>query len=133
MAERRLGRWGESLAAAYLVARGYRIVRAGWRAGRYGEVDLIVRRRGVLAFVEVKTRRGRARGGPLDAVGPSKQRRLVLLAEMYLARLPPASPLRKLRPRMDVVAVERAAGGLRWSVRHLPGAFDATPQRRTLP
>ena len=129
MENRRIGGWGERLARWYLVARGYRVVARSWRAGRYGEIDLVVRRGNVLAFVEVKTRRGRRHGRPEDAVGPKKQRKLVRLAEAYRAALPPGSPLLGLEVRLDVVAVERRPGR-GWTVRHLPGAFDASAHVR---
>ena len=51
-----LGRIGESLAAVYLEQRGWRIVERNVRF-REGEIDIVAARAGVLAFVEVKTRR----------------------------------------------------------------------------
>jgi putative endonuclease len=125
MSTRELGRWGERLARAYLLGKGYRVIEVGWRAGRLGEIDLIVRRGMYLAFVEVKARRGRRYGTPEEAVGVPKRRKLILLGEAFLARLPPRSSLRRLQPRFDVIAVE--PGGLAgWRVRHLIGAFDAS-------
>lgn len=53
-AERR-GRRGETLAAWYLRLKGYRIVARRKRTPR-GEVDLVAKRRGIIVFVEVKTR-----------------------------------------------------------------------------
>jgi putative endonuclease len=124
MSSLRLGRTGELLARAHLVARGYRVVASSWRAGRLGEIDLIVRRGGVLAFVEVKTRRGDRFGQPEEAVDQRKQRKLLRLAEAFRASLPESSPLRRLQCRLDVVAVVRVAP-LGWRIRHLPGAFEA--------
>jgi putative endonuclease len=98
------------------------VVARSWRAGRLGELDLIVCRGRVLAFVEVKTRRGRRFGSPEEAVDWRKQQRLLLLARAFRSSLPSASPLRRLECRMDVVAVGwTAAKG--WRIRHLAGAF----------
>ena len=51
----RLGLSAESRAAAYLMAKGYRILAKRFRTP-YGEIDIIARRRNLLAFVEVKAR-----------------------------------------------------------------------------
>ncbi|MCH7992121.1 MAG: YraN family protein, partial [Gemmatimonadetes bacterium] len=52
-----LGAWGERLAGARLERRGWTILERNYRLGRR-EVDLIARKEGILAFVEVKTRSG---------------------------------------------------------------------------
>ena len=51
-----LGPWGESLAAEYLRKKRYTVVAAGYRC-RFGEIDLIVKNRKFLVFVEVKLRK----------------------------------------------------------------------------
>ena len=53
---RRLGRWGEDLAAEFLEQQGYRIVDRNWKC-RFGELDLVAEGGGFLCFVEVKLRR----------------------------------------------------------------------------
>ena len=45
-----VGRRGEAQAADYLRRRGYRIIEAGYRS-RYGEIDLIAEKRGIVAIV----------------------------------------------------------------------------------
>lgn len=74
-----LGRWGEQVAADFLVAEGYSIIGRGWRCAR-GEIDVIAARAGVVAFVEVKTRRSLRYGHPLEAITPAKFSRLKVLA-----------------------------------------------------
>ena len=51
-----LGGWGEALAAEYLRKKRYQIVAQGYRC-RFGEIDLIVKNKKYLAFVEVKLRK----------------------------------------------------------------------------
>ena len=48
----RTGLSAESRAAALLIAKGYRILARRFRTP-YGEIDLVVRRRNLVAFVEV--------------------------------------------------------------------------------
>jgi putative endonuclease len=103
----RLGRWGEDLAAAHVVATGAQVLARNWRC-RQGELDLVaLEADGTLVFVEVKTRSGTAFGEPAEAVGPVKARRIRALACSWLAehRPPGAHEL-----RFDVVSVVRAPG-----------------------
>ena len=67
-----LGRRGEEEAARFLEREGWRVVGRNVRVGRC-EVDLIVTRGDVLAFVEVKSRRGVEFGDPLAAISYKKQ------------------------------------------------------------
>jgi putative endonuclease len=60
---RRHGRWGEIVAAWFLRAQGWSIVARNIRLAGV-EVDLVARRGGVDALVEVKTRRPRAGSAP---------------------------------------------------------------------
>ncbi len=110
-AERR-GRFAESLAAFYLGLKGYRVVARRFKSP-VGEIDLIMRRRDVIAFVEVKNR------ADLDtaalAVTPFARRRLLRAAEAYIGRHP---DIAALTLRFDVVLI--APG--RWP-RHLVDAF----------
>jgi putative endonuclease len=111
LSDHRYGRLAETMAAWALRFRGYRIVGRNVRvAGR--EVDLLARKGNLLVVCEVKARRVSRYGGPLDAVGERKQRRLQEAAEMLMARDGSIE-----RVRFDVVAVSG------YSVRHVPAAF----------
>ena len=99
-----VGAWGETLAAAYLKKKRYRIVAANYHC-RYGEIDLIVSNRNYLAFVEVKLRKSADFAKALEHVDYHKQNRLRTTAEMYLAENPT-----KLQPRFDVVEVYAPEG-----------------------
>ena len=83
----RLGAAGERRAAWYYRLRGWRVVARNVRS-RGGEIDLIVRRGRMLAFVEVKTRQSLTAGAGYDAVDVRKQQQLVDLASVWLARHP---------------------------------------------
>jgi putative endonuclease len=95
-----LGRHGEELAARHLAAKGYEIVARNWRC-ETGEIDLVARDSADLAFVEVRTRRGRALGSPEESITAAKRARLIDLAEAYVQAESWAGGW-----RIDVVAVE---------------------------
>src|SRR5262245_41881286 len=111
----KLGRRGERRAAWFYRLRGYRVVARNVRF-RTGEIDLIVRRGGTLAFVEVKTRQSLTAGAGYDAVGDRKQRQLITLATLWLARHPHPGEI-----RYDVLSL--FWNGRRFTVTQLADAF----------
>lgn len=85
-ARHRTGRDGETLAAAFLVSRGAKILHRNWRSslkGVRGEIDIIAQFGDTLCFVEVKTRADSSHGEPQEAVTPAKQRQICRLATAY--------------------------------------------------
>ncbi len=113
-----LGQFGEEQAARYLRRRFYHVVERNFRC-RFGEIDLIVRRGGILAFVEVKLRRDDSHGEAREFVTPQKQQRVRAAAELWLSQHETG-----LQPRFDVVEVyaPRGADGP-VEIRHLENAF----------
>lgn len=81
---RGVGRLGEDLAAALLVGRGLRLLERNWRC-RDGEIDLVLRddASGTVVFCEVKCRRGRGYGDPLEAITFAKVTKLRALAALW--------------------------------------------------
>lgn len=77
------GVWGEAEVANYLRRRGYTLLAHSFRC-RFGEIDLIARKSGVLCFVEVKTRSNLTCGLPREYVTAAKQERLRKTAAYYL-------------------------------------------------
>lgn len=77
-----LGQTGEQIAADYLEERGIRVIDSNWRCVR-GEIDLIALDGTELVIVEVKTRRSRRYGDPLEALTRAKLLRLRTLAVMW--------------------------------------------------
>jgi putative endonuclease len=116
---RALGAAGERTAADYLARRGFRILESNVRC-RFGEIDIVAVKDGMIVFVEVKSNRGGAYGLPEEMVTPAKRRRLSLLATWYLQRRGWLG-----RPaRFDVVAVDWEGGsGAAAPPRHYPDAF----------
>ncbi|MEQ9606036.1 MAG: YraN family protein [Kiloniellaceae bacterium] len=91
------GRHAERLAAWWLRLRGYRILAQDFRSP-VGEIDLVARRGGILAIVEVKRRDRLDSAG--EAVTLRQQRRIRRAAELYIQRHP---ELAGLQPRFDAV------------------------------
>ncbi|WP_456729392.1 YraN family protein [Bradyrhizobium sp. USDA 3364] len=112
----RTGISAESRAAALLIAKGYRILARRFRTP-YGEIDLVARRRNLVAFVEVKAR------ASLDdaayAVTPRQQQRIVNAAQAWLMAHPEHA---EFDLRFDAVLIAP-----RSLPRHLLAAFDASP------
>jgi putative endonuclease len=111
----RTGISAEARAAALLMAKGYRILAKRFRT-RYGEIDLVARRRNLLVFVEVKAR------ASLDdaayAITPRQQRRIIDAAQAWLVAHPEHA---ELELRFDAVLIAP-----RRLPRHLLAAFDAS-------
>jgi putative endonuclease len=95
-----LGARGERIAAAYLTDAGLRLLDRNWRC-RDGELDIVAREGDALVFCEVKTRRGTGYGYPVEAVTVTKQRRLRILAQRWLAAHDEHAP----DLRFDVVGI----------------------------
>lgn len=114
-----LGVDGEVAALEYLLEKGYRILEHRFRVGRW-EVDLIAERDGVVAFVEVKTRRGMRHGRPAEAVTWSKRREMIRVARAWEDRnRGGGAPV----IRFDVVEVLRQRDGGVVVTRHIEDAF----------
>jgi putative endonuclease len=111
----RTGLSAETRAAAFLMAKGYRILAKRFRTP-YGEIDIVARRRNLVAFVEVKAR------ASLDeaafAVTPRQQARIIEAAQAWLMAHPEHA---EFELRFDAVLIAP-----RHLPRHLLAAFDAS-------
>jgi putative endonuclease len=94
------GRDWEQTALRYLRRHGLVLIEANFTC-KGGEIDLIMRDGESLVFVEVRQRADRRHGGAAASITPSKIRRLIRAAQVYLQRLPSVPPC-----RFDVVAID---------------------------
>lgn len=115
-----VGAWGEAVAAEYLRKKHYDVVAAGYRC-RFGEIDLIVRDKKHLVFVEVKLRKSADFAAAREYVSHSKQDRIRITASIYLSQNPTA-----LQPRFDVIEVYAPQGSATKTpeIHHLEDAFQ---------
>lgn len=100
------GQSGEDQALAFLLEQGLSLVTRNFRC-KMGEIDLIMRQRQTLVFVEVRKRAPGRYGSAADSITHAKQHKLLLAAQLYLQRFasPPAC-------RFDVIAID--GGKLDW-------------------
>lgn len=97
---RRIGDLGERIAEAFLVLKGYEIIRRNVRyAGR--EIDLLARKGRVLAAVEVKLRVGRNFGAAIEAVDGRKISRIRTALGGLLSGFE-----EPVEPRIDLVVID---------------------------
>ena len=112
----RTGLSAESRAAAFLMAKGYRILAKRFRTP-HGEIDIVARRRNLIVFIEVKAR------ASLDeaayAVTLRQQQRIIDAAQGWLMAHPEHVDF-ELRFDAMLIAPRRLP-------RHLLAAFDASP------
>ena len=87
---RRLGNFGERTAARHLRRKGYKILECNY-VGKWGEIDIIARKKNTYCFIEVKTRNIHAgqtyEARPAAAVDSDKQRKLIRVANEYIRHI----------------------------------------------
>jgi putative endonuclease len=112
-----LGQAGELVAERWLRRQGWRVLQRRFRSG-HRDIDLVAEREGLVAFIEVKARRGSRFGDPVQAVNWRKQRELARSASVWIDR--------HGRPgehyRFDVIGVLMEGKAVR--VRHVENAFS---------
>ncbi len=111
-----LGLLGERIAARYLLRAGWSFVAHRFRSG-HRDLDLVMQRGELIAFVEVKARRGEEFGGPVHAVHYRKRRELSRSAMVWVDRF----GSRQLSYRFDVVGI--LINGHNVRVTHVEDAF----------
>lgn len=97
--KRKLGNFGERKVKTYLRRRGYKIINANY-AQKYGEIDIIAKRKDIIAFVEVKTRSENPLVSGVYAVNKAKQNRIIKTAKKFLYE-----NQIDLQPRFDIAEV----------------------------
>ena len=115
-----LGKWGEGVAADYLEQQGYSILERGWRSG-HKDIDLIAFKQGILAFVEVKTRKNNAYIQPQQAVDRHKIKLLMTAANRYIGNNNIDAEI-----RFDIVAIT-GTDYSNYKIEHIEQAFLPIP------
>lgn len=119
ISSRKIGNIGEDAVCRFLEKNKYEILDRNFTI-RGGEIDIIARKNGIIAFVEVKTRKKNSLTSGEEAVGISKRKHIIQAAERYLVRLDEPCSC-----RFDVAAVE-LDGNKVVKLRYYVSAFDAS-------
>jgi len=111
------GQQAEDRARRYLGKQGLKLVTRNYRSP-YGEIDLIMREREMLVFIEVRYRRNQAFGLAAETVDWRKQNKLRATAEHYLQS---HGKMRDRPCRFDVMAI--SGDSRRGTIDWYPDAF----------
>ena len=123
-----VGEYGELVAASWLRAQGYTVLRRRWRLGASGELDLVCRKGDLLVFIEVKSALGTRGGRPARRINEHKRQLIRRAASLWLRRL----HRNDIPSRIDVVEVLLPAG-YPPEINHIQGAFHLQPSRNGAP
>jgi putative endonuclease len=110
------GKLAEQLAADWLISKGYELTETNYRHG-HAEIDLILKHRGLLIFVEVKFRSGSGFGYAEEFVDSTKKKLLVKAADHYIYEKDWHKDI-----RFDIVGVYKNREGT-ISFKHFEDAF----------
>ncbi len=110
------GKHAEKVAQEFLLQQGLTLEAKNYRA-KTGEIDLIMRDRENLVFIEVRFRDNQSRGSGLESVTRSKQSKIIRTAMVYLQE---KKLMDKVPCRFDVIAVD-GSEQTEW----IKAAFDA--------
>ena len=101
MDNRERGQFGEQKAAAFLISKGYKIIKMNYEC-RLGEIDIISRYSDVISFCEVKLRKDDTFGSAMEYVTKLKQKKIIKTAMYYMQHNPAHNCL---QPRFDVIEI----------------------------
>ena len=107
-----LGNWGEETAKQYLIDKGYFLLDQNWRT-QVGELDLIMLDRGIVVFIEVRTKSTSQFGTAIESINYKKQQKLLVTAQSYLQR----KKWWNRTTRFDLVTIDKIKGN--YQIEHL--------------
>ena len=129
-----LGNLGEKIARKYLERKKYKILSQNFER-KWGEIDIVAKKKDMISFFEVKTLRSAINGHPAevgrspqvssfypeDQVSLKKKRQLWKMAQIYLSenKIPFDTPY-----QIDIIAVEISLDFKRAKIRHLENAIE---------
>lgn len=104
------GRLAEEKALAYFIQQGFKLVMRNYRC-RLGEIDLIMRDRDYLVFIEVRARVSTNFGGGVTSITYAKRQKIIKSATHYMMMHKEQS---KMAMRFDVLSIDGKSAAITW-------------------
>ncbi len=95
-----VGKKGEDIACNFLESNGYEIIERNFRT-KYGELDIIASKDGILVFVEVKAKTDTRTGMPYETVNKNKIKHLMRAIQFYQL----THKVKDLKMSLDVISI----------------------------
>lgn len=94
------GKYGESLAKEYIIAKGYKVLELNYTT-KLGEIDIIALDKNIIVCIEVKTRTNTNFGYAYEAVNLKKQRKIINTSNIYIKH----KKINNIQIRYDIIEV----------------------------
>jgi putative endonuclease len=117
--KKELGTQAEDCACRYLVKKGLQLITRNYLCKR-GEIDLIMRDKDEIVFVEVRTRKNSHYHLALESIDRYKQKKIIAAATHYLCA---TNRFEKVNCRFDVIGISYAQ--TKASIEWIKDAFSA--------
>jgi len=104
------GQKGEDKALSYLTEQGLKLIKRNYSC-RLGEIDLVMRDKNYLVFVEVRSRNSMKFGGGIGSITLAKRQKIMKTTSCYLQQY---QLLEKNPIRFDVVSIDNNSGSITW-------------------
>lgn len=112
---REKGAEAEDVASNYLIERGYTIIHRNWYSGHH-EIDIVARKNGILAIVEVRSLHRNTFQEPYQSVNKNKQRTIINATNSYIRRFNINDEV-----RFDIISILYGKNGP--EIEHMENAF----------
>ena len=106
-----IGKYGEDIACRYLCSKGYKLIERNY-IDKCGEIDIIVKKKAEIVFVEVKTRSSKTNGEGVESVTRQKIRHIKNVSKMYVIK----NRLYNYSIRYDVIDIDLS--NIPYTVKH---------------
>lgn len=104
------GRIAEDKALAYLLAQGLKLITRNYSC-RLGEIDLIMRDKDYLVFIEVRARVSAKFGGGIASITYAKRQKIIKSASYYMLTHNAQS---NMAMRFDVISIDGKSASITW-------------------